>query len=157
MADIKSIYRSTSVLCNGACSRAMDPDKHRPLPIEPDPLFDLCSDDLACWESNGDRHHSPIWRLVAPYFSRKWNLTTVPNVSRQGFRVGVFFMFLMFLGAIAPSSVQDQPDHAPIGAGLEQKQEQGRKIILEHTSANPTDRLHVGRARNPIIGDTLAV
>ncbi len=32
----------------------------------------------------------------------------------------------------------------------------GRKIILEHTSANPTDKLHVGRARNPIIGDTLA-
>ena len=29
------------------------------------------------------------------------------------------------------------------------------KIILEHTSANPTDKLHVGRARNPIIGDTL--
>ncbi len=32
----------------------------------------------------------------------------------------------------------------------------GIKIILEHTSANPTDKLHVGRARNPIIGDTLA-
>jgi len=32
----------------------------------------------------------------------------------------------------------------------------GQKIILEHTSANPTDSLHVGRARNPIIGDTLA-
>ena len=31
-----------------------------------------------------------------------------------------------------------------------------QKIILEHTSANPTDKLHVGRARNPIIGDTLA-
>jgi arginyl-tRNA synthetase len=30
------------------------------------------------------------------------------------------------------------------------------KIILEHTSANPTDKLHIGRARNPIIGDTLA-
>jgi arginyl-tRNA synthetase len=30
------------------------------------------------------------------------------------------------------------------------------KVILEHTSANPTDKLHVGRARNPIIGDTLA-
>ena len=29
------------------------------------------------------------------------------------------------------------------------------KIILEHTSANPTGPLHVGRARNPIIGDTL--
>lgn len=31
-----------------------------------------------------------------------------------------------------------------------------RKTILEHTSANPTDKLHIGRARNPIIGDTLA-
>jgi arginyl-tRNA synthetase len=28
-------------------------------------------------------------------------------------------------------------------------------VILEHTSANPTGPLHVGRARNPIIGDTL--
>ncbi|MEW5937136.1 MAG: arginine--tRNA ligase [Candidatus Thermoplasmatota archaeon] len=32
----------------------------------------------------------------------------------------------------------------------------GTKVIIEHTSANPTDRLHVGRGRNPIIGDTLA-
>lgn len=30
------------------------------------------------------------------------------------------------------------------------------KIIVEHTSANPTGPLHVGRARNPIIGDTIA-
>ena len=30
------------------------------------------------------------------------------------------------------------------------------KVLLEHTSANPTGPLHVGRARNPIIGDTLA-
>lgn len=29
------------------------------------------------------------------------------------------------------------------------------KVILEHTSANPTGPLHVGRGRNPIIGDTL--
>jgi arginyl-tRNA synthetase len=31
-----------------------------------------------------------------------------------------------------------------------------KTIILEHTSANPNGPLHVGRARNPIIGDTLA-
>lgn len=30
-----------------------------------------------------------------------------------------------------------------------------KKLILEHTSANPNGPLHVGRARNPIIGDTL--
>jgi len=29
-------------------------------------------------------------------------------------------------------------------------------IILEHTSANPNGPFHVGRARNPILGDTLA-
>jgi len=32
----------------------------------------------------------------------------------------------------------------------------GKTICLEHTSANPNGPLHVGRARNPIIGDTLA-
>ena len=30
------------------------------------------------------------------------------------------------------------------------------RIIVEHTSANPNGPFHVGRARNPIIGDTLA-
>jgi arginyl-tRNA synthetase len=29
-------------------------------------------------------------------------------------------------------------------------------ILVEHTSVNPTGPIHVGRARNPIIGDTLA-
>ncbi|MDR0791083.1 MAG: arginine--tRNA ligase [Methanomassiliicoccaceae archaeon] len=32
----------------------------------------------------------------------------------------------------------------------------GKTINLEHTSTNPTGPVHVGRARNPIIGDTLA-
>ena len=32
----------------------------------------------------------------------------------------------------------------------------GIKFNVEHTSTNPTGPIHVGRARNPIIGDTLA-
>jgi len=32
----------------------------------------------------------------------------------------------------------------------------GVRVLLEHTSANPNGPLHVGRARNPIVGDTLA-
>ena len=32
----------------------------------------------------------------------------------------------------------------------------GVKVIVEHTSTNPTGPIHVGRARNPTIGDTLA-
>lgn len=31
-----------------------------------------------------------------------------------------------------------------------------KKVIVEHTSANPNGPLHVGRARNPIIGDTIS-
>jgi len=44
---------------------------------------------------------------------------------------------------------------------LEKKESYGylpakkKKVIIEHTSANPNGPLHVGRARNPIIGDTL--
>ncbi len=30
------------------------------------------------------------------------------------------------------------------------------KVLIEHTSANPTGPIHIGRARNPIIGDTIA-
>lgn len=38
------------------------------------------------------------------------------------------------------------------GKGAHRKE----KVLLEHTSVNPTGPIHVGRARNPIIGDTLA-
>jgi len=34
-------------------------------------------------------------------------------------------------------------------------EEKNKKVIVEHTSANPNGPLHVGRARNPIIGDTI--
>jgi arginyl-tRNA synthetase len=33
---------------------------------------------------------------------------------------------------------------------------QGESVVVEHTSANPTGPVHVGRARNPIIGDAVA-
>jgi arginyl-tRNA synthetase len=32
----------------------------------------------------------------------------------------------------------------------------GERVVVEHTSANPTGPVHVGRARNPIIGDAIA-
>ena len=34
-------------------------------------------------------------------------------------------------------------------------QKKNKKVIVEHTSANPNGPLHIGRARNPIIGDTI--
>ncbi|MFB6193802.1 MAG: arginine--tRNA ligase [Halobaculum sp.] len=34
--------------------------------------------------------------------------------------------------------------------------ETGESVVVEHTSANPTGPVHVGRARNPIVGDAVA-
>jgi len=48
-----------------------------------------------------------------------------------------------------------------LGIIIEKKEKYGyhktknKKLIVEHTSANPNGPLHVGRARNPIIGDTI--
>jgi arginyl-tRNA synthetase len=35
------------------------------------------------------------------------------------------------------------------------KADEPKKIIVEHTSANPTAPIHIGQARNPILGDAL--
>ncbi len=37
-----------------------------------------------------------------------------------------------------------------------QRPAKGESVVVEHTSANPTGPVHVGRARNPIIGDAIA-
>lgn len=60
--------------------------------------------------------------------------------------------------AIRPERLVEETLKAVLGLGdgygtLDDKQ---TKVILEHTSANPNGPLHVGRARNPIIGDALA-
>ncbi|MEZ3115995.1 arginine--tRNA ligase [Halobaculum sp. MBLA0147] len=34
--------------------------------------------------------------------------------------------------------------------------DRGESVVVEHTSANPTGPIHVGRARNPIVGDAVA-
>ena len=43
-----------------------------------------------------------------------------------------------------------------MGDDFGKREKKGIKVIVEHTSANPNGPLHVGRARNPIIGDTIA-
>ena len=43
-----------------------------------------------------------------------------------------------------------------MGSNFGKQLKKNKKIIVEHTSANPNGPLHVGRARNPIIGDTMA-
>ena len=48
------------------------------------------------------------------------------------------------------------PQIQEMGDSFGSQEEKHKTVIVEHTSANPNGPLHVGRARNPIIGDTLA-
>ncbi|MFB6138133.1 MAG: arginine--tRNA ligase [Halobacteriaceae archaeon] len=41
-------------------------------------------------------------------------------------------------------------------SGFARRPDTGESVVVEHTSANPTGPVHVGRARNPIVGDALA-
>ena len=54
------------------------------------------------------------------------------------------------------------PGEAYFADALAVREESGRlastgdSVVVEHTSANPTGPVHVGRARNPIVGDAVA-
>jgi arginyl-tRNA synthetase len=50
----------------------------------------------------------------------------------------------------------DDTLHAAGGEGFGRLDEKDETVVVEHTSANPTGPVHVGRARNPIVGDALA-
>ncbi|MDZ7702361.1 MAG: arginine--tRNA ligase [Halobacteriales archaeon] len=72
---------------------------------------------------------------------------------------------LTYVEAMTPAGpyVNVEPSAAYYQATLEaaqdadygQRPDRGESVVVEHTSANPTGPVHVGRARNPIIGDAL--
>ncbi|MCI0479680.1 arginine--tRNA ligase, partial [Candidatus Uhrbacteria bacterium] len=66
---------------------------------------------------------------------------------------GPYVNFTFDRGVLARAALESLSEQRDRYGTLPSK---GLRVILEHTSANPTDRLHVGRGRNPIIGDTLA-
>src|SRR6056297_175999 len=50
----------------------------------------------------------------------------------------------------------DTLDAAAAEAGYGALPDRDSSVVVEHTSANPTGPVHVGRARNPIVGDAVA-
>jgi arginyl-tRNA synthetase len=60
-----------------------------------------------------------------------------------------FFLYKNYLNTTTLESIFNKKEEYGF---LEKK---NKKVIIEHTSANPNGPLHVGRARNPIIGDTV--
>ncbi|WP_423996196.1 arginine--tRNA ligase [Halorubrum trapanicum] len=50
----------------------------------------------------------------------------------------------------------DTLDSAAVDADYGALPDRDASVVVEHTSANPTGPVHVGRARNPIVGDAVA-
>ncbi|WP_247729745.1 arginine--tRNA ligase [Halovivax limisalsi] len=73
-------------------------------------------------------------------------LTLVDRVETQG-------PYLNFLPSAAYyAETLDAATESTYG----RRPDRGESVVVEHTSANPTGPVHVGRARNPIIGDAVA-
>jgi len=50
----------------------------------------------------------------------------------------------------------DTLDASAVDSGYGALPDRDTSVVVEHTSANPTGPVHVGRARNPIVGDAVA-
>lgn len=65
---------------------------------------------------------------------------------------GPYVNFFMDRSKLRAEVLRDALEKRERYGSLEQR---NVKVLIEHTSANPTGPLHVGRARNPIIGDSM--
>jgi len=74
------------------------------------------------------------------------DLDLVDRVEPAGPYVNVFPSNAYLAGTIE-AAADDDYGHLP---------DRDTSMVVEHTSANPTGPVHVGRARNPIIGDSVA-
>lgn len=72
----------------------------------------------------------------------------IKSISQKGGYIN-FFLNKQLLTNLTLKLIKEKKDNYGF---LKNK---NKKVIIEHTSANPNGPLHVGRARNPIIGDTL--
>lgn len=78
-------------------------------------------------------------------------LTLPPGVARAE-AVGPYINFHLDPGAFV-RGVVDTPTRLPRQG---KKPEQGKKVVLEHTSINPNKEAHVGHLRNIVLGDACA-
>lgn len=64
--------------------------------------------------------------------------------------------YVNFVADPAAFAVHVLTSVASMGESYGQSPQRAERVLLEHSSINPTGPIHVGRARNPILGDSLA-
>jgi len=73
----------------------------------------------------------------------------VERAEAKGGYVNFHVRFDMLAGDVLENALSSKGAY---GSGATKSE----RVLLEHTSVNPTGPIHIGRARNPIIGDTIA-
>lgn len=114
----------------------------------PDPsLGDLAT--TVCFELAKVLHKSPTW--LATELTRTIEPSgLIARVEAAGSYVN-FFVDLPKLAELTLRTIEGagaKYGHLEIG--------KGQKVVIEHTSVNPTKPLHIGHGRNAVIGDTMA-
>jgi arginyl-tRNA synthetase len=80
----------------------------------------------------------------------KEDFTLIDHVTPVGGYVNFHLNFARF-AELTIASVNDFDDEYGFA-----KIEKPLKVVVEHTSANPLHPIHIGQARNPVLGDTVA-
>ena len=121
-----------------------------PLSRPPNPEFGTLSSSL-CFElakKLGQKPMALAQELVKATSEGEFNL--VEKVSPAGGYVNFYVNYPKFSALTLDSVSQLGHDYGFV------KTEKPVKIIVEHTSVNPLHPIHIGQARNPMLGDALA-
>ncbi len=111
---------------------------------EPDP--ELADFAFPCFAVASQAQHAP------PQIATEMAEALPPNQALEVEAKGPYLNFRAKPEALAEATMEAISERK--GAFGEGKAT-GRRTLVEHTSANPTGPLHVGRARNPLLADSL--
>jgi len=121
------------------------------LELPPSPEFGELSSSI-CFELARQTGNKPI--ALARQVAKAIDLSLFPLIQKvEAAGVGYinFYVKLAQLSKLTIELVRNlDADYGLV------KAEKPTKIIVEHTSANPTHPIHIGTARNPVLGDALA-
>ncbi len=114
----------------------------------PDPKFgDLAS--TLCFELARTLHMAPA-ELAKKLVEAIKPEGMVARAEAVGGYVNFFVDTSKLAGAVLPTIEKSDVKYGHLTVG------RGQKVIIEHTSVNPTKPLHIGHCRNAVIGDTVA-
>ena len=121
------------------------------LALPPDPRFGELSSSI-CFELAKLTTTKPIEsaeQIADTFDAEKFSLIQSVKAASPGYVN--FYADLAELSALLMESVSSlDPEYGCV------KTDSPKKIIVEHTSVNPLHPIHVGQARNPVLGDSLA-